>query len=186
MKILAQIKKFAAFIAMLLLGGCVRIPQGVAPVSDFDINRYLGLWYEIARLDHSFERGLTNVTAEYSLGEGDAVKVINRGYDPIKQQWKEAVGKAYFVESPAVGKLKVSFFGPFYGGYNIIELDQEDYAYALVCGPSLNYLWILSRTPTLDNSIVEQLVARADSLGFDTDGLIYVSHDKKEETQAEK
>lgn len=178
MKIFGQMKRPLAFIAMLLLGGCVRAPEGVEPVTNFDINRYLGTWYEIARLDHSFERGLTRVTAEYSLGEKDAIRVINRGYDPIKQKWKEAVGKAYFVDSSEVGMLKVSFFGPFYGGYNIIELDHEKYSYSLVCGPSLKYLWILSRTPKLDETIVHDLVAMAKEWGFATENLIYVEQDQ--------
>lgn len=178
MKILTHVKRTAAFIAMLLLGGCVRSPEGINPVTNFNINRYLGTWYEIARLDHSFESGLTKVTAEYSLGEKDSIRVINRGYDLVKQKWKEAVGKAYFVDSPQVGRLKVSFFGPFYGGYNVIELDQENYSYALVCGPSLKYLWILSRTPELDETIVRELVAMAKTFGFATENLIYVDQDQ--------
>lgn len=163
---------------MLLIGGCVRMPEGVEPVTNFDVNRYLGTWYEIARLDHSFERGLTQVTAEYSLAENGAIKVINRGYNPVEKKWKEAQGRAYFVDSPQVGSLKVSFFGPFYGGYNIVELDHENYSYALVCGPRLTYLWILSRTPVLNEITLQELVSRAKSLGFDTDNLIYVAHEQ--------
>lgn len=178
MKILTTLKKMTAFSVMILVGGCVRIPSGIEPVTDFDVNRYLGTWYEIARLDHSFERGLTQVTAEYTSGENGLITVLNRGYDPVKKKWKEAEGRAYFVDDPGVGRLKVSFFGPFYGGYNVIELDQENYSYALVCGPNLDYLWILSRTPELDKSKVNILVGRAKELGFATDDLIYVSHSK--------
>lgn len=179
MQVPARLKSKIAFIIMLLIGGCVRIPQGVEPVADFEISRYLGTWYEIARLDHSFERGLSQVTAQYSLGEGGAIRVINRGYDQAGNKWKEARGKAYFVESPRTGRLKVSFFGPFYGGYNIVELDHEQYSYALVCGPSRSYLWILSRTSRLNEATLQGLVARAKSLGFDTDSLIYVEHEPR-------
>jgi apolipoprotein D and lipocalin family protein len=179
MTISASLKCKTAFIIMLLLGGCVRLPEGVVPVANFDVNRYLGTWYEIARLDHSFERGLSQVTAEYNLGEGGAIRVINRGYNQAGNKWKEARGKAYFVESPRTGRLKVSFFGPFYGGYNIVELDHEHYSYALVCGPSRSYLWILSRTSQLNEATLQALVAKAKSLGFDTDSLIYVEHEPR-------
>jgi len=170
-------------IAMLLLAaltGCVAIPAGITPVDDFQVERYLGRWYEIARLDHSFERGLSQVTAQYSLGKGGEIRVINRGYDQAKKKWEEAQGKAFFVESPRTGMLKVSFFGPFYGGYNIVDLDHEHYSYALVCGPNRSYLWILSRTSRLSEATLQALVARAKSLGFDTDNLIYVEHEDRD------
>ena len=180
MKIPALLKSKIALITMLLLGGCVRLPEGVAPVANFEVGRYLGTWYEIARLDHSFERGLSQVTAQYSMGEGGAILVINRGYDQAAKKWKEARGRAYFVESPQTGRLKVSFFGPFYGGYNIVELDHEQYSYALVCGPNRSYLWILSRTSTLNEAKLQTLVAKAKALGFDTDRLIYVEHEPRD------
>ena len=165
------------FLAILtLLSGCTGIPEGVEAVDGFELDRYLGTWYEVARLDHRFERGLTSVTATYSLRDDGGVQVVNRGYDESKTEWKEAVGKAYFVDDPQVGRLKVSFFGPFYGGYNIVELDKADYSYALVAGPKRSYLWILARSPDLDAEIVDRLVRRAESLGFATDELIYVEH----------
>lgn len=176
MKIFPVLKRLSAFTVLLLLGGCVRLPDGAEPVQGFDVNRYLGTWYEIARLDHSFERGLIRVTAEYSLGKKGLIRVRNRGYDPVKKKWKEAEGRAYFVDSSDVGRLKVSFFGPFYGGYNIIELDRQNYAYALVCGPSRKYLWILARDPALDRAVVDALVAKAEALGFATEDLIFVEH----------
>lgn len=154
--------------------GCVALPQGVTPVADFELSRYLGRWYEIARLDHAFERGLVNVTAEYRLQEDGRVRVINKGYRPADDTWKTAEGVAAFVGAPDVGRLKVSFFGPFYGGYNIIALDKVSYQYALVCGPSRSYLWILSREPELDPAVTEDLVARARALGFATGQLIMV------------
>ena len=156
------------------LSGCASIPAGIAPVKDFDVSRYPGRWYEIARLDHSFERGLQNVTADYALNEDMSLAVLNRGYDPEKGKWKEAKGRAYFIGEPDTGALKVTFFWPFYGGYNIIDLDKDAYSYALVCGPDLSYLWILSRNPVLDEAVKNKLVEKARILGFDTDKLIFV------------
>ena len=103
--------------------GCTSIPSGLEPVTGFDVNRYLGKWYEIARLDHSFEVGLSNVYAQYSLREGGGIQVVNRGFDEKSGKWKEIDGRAYFIGDENVGSLKVSFFGPFYGGYHIIALD---------------------------------------------------------------
>jgi apolipoprotein D and lipocalin family protein len=165
-----------AISALLLATACTDIPEGVQPVTGFELDRYLGKWYEIARLDHSFERGLTRITAEYSLRDDGGVRVINRGYDAKSGAWEEAEGRAYFVKSPDVGQLKVSFFGPFYGGYNIIALDKSDYQYSLVSGPDRSYLWILARKPRLDASIVEDLVMQARELGFPVDDLIFVEH----------
>jgi len=162
----------------VLVSGCLGVPQGAEPVRGFELNRYLGEWYEIARLDHSFERGLTNVTAQYSLRDDGGVRVVNRGFKAADDQWDEAVGKAYFVDDPAIGKLKVSFFGPFYGAYNVIALDQRDYQWSLVAGPDTNYLWILSRSPQLEKDVYDELVAKAASLGFDTGALIVVDQAK--------
>ena len=152
------------------------IPENVSPVKNFDPQKYLGAWYEIARLDHSFERGLEKVTANYSSRDDGGIRVVNRGFDPFKNKWKEAVGKAYFVETPDIGRLKVSFFGPFYGGYNIILLDQKNYSYSVVCGPKRSYLWILARTPHLEKSIIDELILKINSYGFKTEELIFVKH----------
>lgn len=170
-------KKIIWFFAIVLVS-CVSMPDGVKPVDRFQVERYLGKWYEIARLDHSFERGLTRVTAEYSRREDGGIRVINRGYLAGEGKWKEAEGRAYFVDRPDQGFLKVSFFGPFYGSYVILELDQQEYSYALVCGPDKSYLWILARTPDLDKEIVNRLISRASSLGFDTGKIIFVKHDE--------
>ncbi len=167
-------KMMGLMLAALLLGGCVDKPANVTPVANFNSAKYLGKWYEIARLDHSFERGLTHVSAEYSLRPDGGLKVVNRGYKAADAKWKEAVGKAYFVEQPDLGYLKVSFFGPFYGSYIVFELDA-DYRYSLVSGPDKSYLWLLSRTPTLDAATTKRLVAKAQALGFDTSKLIYVA-----------
>ncbi|HPC93977.1 MAG TPA: lipocalin family protein [Sedimentisphaerales bacterium] len=168
------------WLAPAVLTGCAGAPSGIRPVQDFDLSRYLGTWYEIARLDHSFERGLSNVSATYTMRKDGGVNVLNKGYDKRKDQWKQAKGKAYFVGEPTTGHLKVSFFGPFYGSYVIIALDRDQYSYALVCGPSRSYLWILARDRSLDPSVVDMLAARAKELGFDTDALIWVEHDRSE------
>ena len=159
-------------VALLLLTGCTGIPEGLVPVSSFELERYLGTWHEVARLDHSFERGLERVTANYSMRDDGGVSVINRGYSQEKGDWHEAEGKAYFVAKTTTGHLKVSFFGPFYGSYIIIELDP-DYQYSLVAGPDFDYLWILSRDPVLEQKTLQRLIARAKSLGFDTSQVIF-------------
>ena len=153
------------------------MPKSVTPVTDFEINNYLGKWYEIARLDHSFERGLTQVSAEYRLQDDGGVQVINRGFSAEDNAWKEAEGKAYFVNETSEGYLKVSFFGPFYGSYVIFELDKENYQYAFVSGPNTDYLWLLSRTPTVSESVKNSFVSMAQTHGFDTDNLIFVEHE---------
>jgi apolipoprotein D and lipocalin family protein len=158
------------------LPGFVGIPQDVKPVDNFKFEKYLGQWYEIARLDHSFERGLSRVTANYSLRDDGGIKVLNRGYSEKEGKWKEAHGKAYFVKGPDQGYLKVSFFGPFYGSYIVFEIDREDYQYALVCGPKKTYLWILSRSPEIKRELKDTLVAKAAALGFDTGKLTFVNH----------
>lgn len=150
------------------------MPESVKPVSDFELNKYLGKWYEIARLDHSFERGLSQVSAQYSLKKDGGVKVLNRGFSDADNQWQEAEGKAYFVNAASEGYLKVSFFGPFYGSYVIFELDKVNYQYAFVSGPNLDYLWLLARTPTVSPEVMQKFVAMAKMRGFDTSKLIYV------------
>ena len=165
--------KKIVFCLIPLLSACTGIPQGVKPVTGFELDRYLGTWYEIARLDHSFERGLTDVTAEYSLRDDGGVRVINSGYSADDKQRKSAEGKAYFIQSSAIGRLKVSFFGPFYGAYNIIALDKKDYRYVMIAGNTLDYLWILARHPILEKEILQSLIKRAKILGFPTQDLIY-------------
>tara|TARA_R110002110_G_scaffold205066_7_gene417275 strand:- start:432133 stop:432654 length:522 start_codon:yes stop_codon:yes gene_type:complete len=159
-----------------LLCGCLGYPDNVEPVEGFELPRYLGKWYEIARLDHSFERGLQNVTAQYSQQDDGSVKVVNQGFDTNSGNWNTAEGIAHFVESPATGYLKVSFFGPFYGSYVVFELDKNDYEYAFVTGPSHSYLWLLSRTPRVSADLKEHFIATADKLGYNTQNLIFVDH----------
>ena len=161
-------------LSSLILSGCLGMPDNVTPVDKFDINQYLGKWYEIARLDHSFERGLNKVTAEYSMRDDGGVKVINRGFSAKDNEWDEAEGKAYFVKDQTQGYLKVSFFGPFYGSYIVFELDKENYKYAFVAGPNTSYLWLLSRTPTVSEELKDRFIKKAKTLGFNTNELIFV------------
>lgn len=162
---------------LLLIGGCTGIPDGMQAVSGFDLNRYLGRWYEIARLDHSFERGLSKVTADYSLNDDGSVRVLNRGYDAASGEWQEAEGRALLQdEAISAASLKVSFFGPFYAGYHVIALDP-DYRWALVSGYNRDYFWILARTPTLDEPTRGELVALAAAAGIAVDQLIWVAQD---------
>ena len=164
---------------ILLFGGCATAPpSGVTPITGFELNRYLGQWYEIARLDHSFERGLSNVSANYGLRDDGGVAVLNRGYDDRAKVWKDAEGRASFINEPTVGSLKVSFFGPFYGGYHIVALDRANYSWVMVSGPSRDYLWILARTRRLSPTVLEPLIQQAKALGFATDSLIWVRQDQ--------
>ena len=169
---------FVLPLAPMVLLGCVGTPEGVRPVQNFELDRYLGTWYEIARLDHSFERGLQNITANYSLRDDGGVRVVNRGYSIKKGRWEEAEGKAYFVRADDEGYLKVSFFGPFYGSYIVFGLDHDDYQYAFVSGPDRSYLWLLSRSPELPPGVLEKFKRMAGERGFDTTELIYVKHDR--------
>jgi apolipoprotein D and lipocalin family protein len=166
----------AALLLMAALagGGCTGLPQGVEPVQGFEPDRYLGTWYEIARLDHSFERGLTRVTAHYAPRDDGGIDVVNRGYDAEAGEWDQARGKAYFVRDRDEGYLKVSFFGPFYGAYVIFGLDRDDYRYSYVSGPNRSYLWLLARTPVVEQRVVDDFVAAARGLGYPTEELIFV------------
>jgi apolipoprotein D and lipocalin family protein len=164
----------------LLLCGCVKVPKGIEPVAAFELNRYLGTWYEIARLDHPFERGLDQVSAEYSLRDDGGVRVLNRGKS--SNGWKTAEGKAYFAQNPKIGFLKVSFFGPFFASYVIFDL-SPDYRTAYVCGPNRTYLWLLARTPTLPPEEIARFIRRSEALGFNTDALIFPEQTPPQKTE---
>lgn len=170
-----MLRRHALAFLLLLSSGCAQIPDGVEAVQGFDADRYLGKWYEIARLDHRFERGLEDVTATYSAREGGGIEVLNRGYDTREAAWRDVRGRAKFVAGPQTASLGVSFFGPFYGGYNVVDLDPG-YQIALVAGPTRSYLWILARRPDPPAAEVERVVRRAAELGFDTSALIFVPH----------
>jgi len=157
-----------------ILASCVGVPPGIAPVENFDVTRYLGTWYEIARLDHSFERGLEGVTAEYTLRDDGGIRVVNSGYAIKSGEKKVAEGKAYFVSEKTKGHLKVSFFGPFYGSYVVFELDHDGYQYAFVTSYDKSFLWLLSRKPVIDQALLDRFIAITSRHGFDTKALIYV------------
>lgn len=169
-----MMKAITVLFALILLSACVGKPDKVEPITEFEVSKYLGKWYEIARLDHSFERGLSKVSAEYKLRDDGGIDVINRGYSEEDEEWQTAHGKAYFVEEPDQGYLKVSFFGPFYGSYIIFTLDKEGYEYAFVSGPNLSYLWLLSRAPKVDQQVINDFTEQAKALGFNTKELIFV------------
>lgn len=177
-----KIKTFSIIcstMAFFSLTACSTIPKGVEAVTAFEQERYLGKWYEIARFDFRFERNLNNTTAFYELNPDNSIKVVNRGYNYVTNEWKKATGKAKFVEKTDVAMLKVSFFGPFYAGYNVIAIDKN-YQYALVSGSSLKYLWILSRTPQLPQNIKEEYLQLAHEKGFKVENLIWVEHNQQE------
>jgi len=162
----------------LALNSCASIPKGAVAVKPFDREKYLGKWYEIARLDFRFEKNLSNVTATYSLRDDGLIKVDNKGYDDNKGIWKQSIGKAKFVGPTDEAQLKVSFFGPFYAPYNVIAID-ENYQCALVAGKNLSYLWILSRTPSIPAAIRANYLKQAQSLGYDVRSLVWTKHDKQ-------
>lgn len=165
-------------IIMTALNSCATIPNGATAVKPFDKEKYLGKWYEIARKDFKYERNLSNTTAEYSLNDNRTIKVDNRGYNTKKGEWTQAIGKAKFIGEDNIAKLKVSFFGPFYSGYNVIAIDDE-YKYALVAGKSLKYLWILSREINIPVEIKDKYLKIAEEIGYNTADLIWVKHDKQ-------
>jgi apolipoprotein D and lipocalin family protein len=163
---------------MFGLKSCATIPKNATVVNSFDKDKYLGKWYEIARLDFTFERNLDNTTATYSLNDNGTIKVDNQGYNTVKNKWQQATGKAKFVGEDSTAMLKVSFFGPFYAGYNVIAID-DDYKYALVAGESLKYLWILSREKTIPDDVKTNYLAIAKKAGYDTSQLLWIKHDKQ-------
>lgn len=167
----------AAVLSVLVLASCATVPPaGVKPLGGFDVDRYAGDWYELARIDHRFEKGLINTSAHYSRNPDGSLKVVNRGYDPVRKVWKKVEGKGLFTGDPTEAALKVSFFGPFYGGYNVVALDP-DYQWAMVVGANLEYFWILSRTPTLPTGVRSRLMAQARAMGVDLDKILWVEQD---------
>lgn len=174
------IAKLVGTLALVFtFSACSSIPDKAEPVSNFDVEKYKGLWYEIARIDFKHEKNMDNVTAQYSLNNDGSIKVFNSGYDYKKEKWKKAEGKAKFRGEKNVGALKVSFFGPFYSGYNVIALDDE-YQYALIAGKNMDYLWILSRTTEIPEEVKSEYLEKAKQIGYDTSRLIWVKHDRED------
>lgn len=161
-----------------MLYSCATIPKGATAVKPFNKEKYLGKWYEIARLDFKFERNLNNTTAHYSIRKDGKIKVDNKGFNTKTKKWEQAIGKAKFVENEKIAKLKVSFFGPFYSGYNVVAIDT-DYKYALIFGKNLKYMWILSRETTIPENIKNNYLQIAKDIGYNTNELIWVEHDKE-------
>lgn len=178
-----NLKKIAIPIAVGILGlallsSCsVGLPKGATAVQNFNSQKFLGKWYEVARFDYRFEKNMNNVTATYSKKDNGNIKVDNKGYDYVKNKWKESIGEAKFVKNENIGELKVSFFKPIWAGYNVIDID-EDYKYALIAGSNLDYLWILSREKIIPAAYKQRFLAKAKRIGYNTDQLIWVEHDK--------
>lgn len=167
----------AAALSIMLLQSCALQSKHVVAIKDFKSDDYLGKWYEIARFDYSFEKNLDNTTAEYSLQTDGSIKVINKGFNYKKNEWTSAKGKAKFVGPKTEAKLKVSFFGPFYGGYNVVAIDKN-YQSAMIYGNSTKYIWLLSRVPKMDSQSKEAFLEKAKRDGYDVSKLIWVKHDK--------
>lgn len=177
MKNKALIVSIFAITLLVMVSSCDSIPENAKPVPNFKLERYLGTWYEIARFDYRFEKDLDNAVAQYSLDKNGNVAVLNSGYNYKTKEWKSAEGTAKFKSDKDIAALKVSFFGPFYAGYNVVAID-ENYRYALVAGRNLNYLWILSREKTIPEEVKARYIEIAQSIGYDTTRLIWVKHDK--------
>ncbi len=168
---------FAASAGLLMLTSFTPKLKKIDLVDPFDQEKYLGKWYEIARLDYSWERNLDNVTATYSLRDDGKIKVDNEGYNTKKNKWVEIIGKAKPAGDSKVGRLKVSFFGPFYAAYNVVAIDDA-YQYALVVGENTKYMWILSREKSIPNDMKDRYLEMAKKLGYNTDALVWVNHDR--------
>jgi len=180
--------RILALVSLVALVGCagyskaVNRQAGIAPVRNFDATRYLGKWYELGRIENRFERGMTETTAQYSLNDDGTIRVVNGGYDPAKGKYRESIGKAKFIEGKDVGALKVSFFPPFYGGYNIVALDEE-YQWAIVVGPNpQKYFWVLSRQPKLTQSLRNRALGVARDLNVDASKILWVPQQQARKT----
>ncbi|NOU00193.1 MAG: lipocalin [Gallionella sp.] len=160
--------------SVVLLWGCATtVLEGLEPVTGFNVERFMGKWYEIERIENMYETGLGNVSAEYFLSPDGNIRVIHRGFHPRRNSWSIATGQISFVGSRDVGSFKITFGSPVPLPYNVLEIDPQ-YRYAMVSGIDRDSLWILSREPQLDRSILDSLVAKAKTLGFSTKNLMYV------------
>lgn len=175
--------RFVLFAALAALAACAPQPERrssdapLTTVAEVELERYLGRWYEIARYDSRFERGCDGVTADYAHGEGAEISVINTCYrGELDGEAEVARGRARVVPGSNNAKLEVSFFGPFWGDYWVIELDEAEYQWAVVSEPRGRYLWILSRTREMDDGVLDARIARLEAQGFDTGALVYPVH----------
>ena len=175
MKKVAQFFYFWIFsTAVISTSGCIGVPSGIQPVEGFIVERYLGTWYEIARLDHRFERELEAVTARYSMSSKGEIRVVNRGYSRKDGEWKEITGHAKPVSDSRLAHFKVSFFGPFYASYIVFELDRQEYSYAFVSGYETDYLWLLSREPVVSDFVMDKFKKTVKASGFAVENLVWV------------
>lgn len=167
-----------ALSGLTILAACAtRHDLALAPVDNFDADRYLGKWYELGRIENSFEKGMNQTTAQYSLNSDGTIKVVNAGYDPAKGKFRSATGKAKFADGANVGAFKVSFFGPFYGAYNIVALDPN-YQWSIVAGNNpQNYFWVLSRQPSLTGALRSEALKVAKTLDIDPATIIWVKQE---------
>jgi apolipoprotein D and lipocalin family protein len=170
--------KYIGLVLLVLLAGCVGVPEGITPVNNFDRDAYLGKWYEIARLDNRFEKGMSQVTATYSLNDDGSIKVLNQGYVDADKEWAKAEGKAKFVGDSSVGHLQVSFFGPFYSSYVVFELGED---YSFVTSRDRDYLWFLSRTKQVSEERKAHFIAQAKLLGFAYQDILFIDQSKHQE-----
>ncbi|MEG2281560.1 MAG: lipocalin family protein [Comamonas sp.] len=173
---LMPLKMLTLGAAVMAAGCAVSVPAHIQPISNFDAARYAGTWYEIARIDHRFEKGLINANASYALNGDGTLKVINRGFNPETKEWKQVEGKARFLGDSRVAALKVSFFGPFYGGYNVVSLDEQ-YQTALVIGQDTRYFWLLSRSKNMPQEQLHRLLQKAQAMQVDLSKVILVQQD---------
>jgi len=171
-------KKMLLLVSLFSIGlnACSNEQLNNSTVSELDLNRYVGKWYEIARFDHIFERGLVGCTANYTLQDNGYIKVVNAGYKKtLDGKYDESVGKARRPNEDEPGKLEVAFFANFYADYYVLEL-ASDYRYVLVGSKTDKYLWILSRTPQMEQVDIDFLLKRAKERGYNVDKLIWVEH----------
>jgi apolipoprotein D and lipocalin family protein len=165
--------KWLSALSGFLLLGCSTIPAGLQPVTSFEVERYMGRWYEIKRLDHPFELNLTNVSADYRLLPNGFIEMVSRGFQVRENRWLTAKSTASFIGSKEVASLKLSFGGSADDDYNVLFVDPA-YRYAIVTCDDRDGLWILSREPVLDKSILDSLVAKAKVWEFPVENMIYV------------
>ena len=163
---------------MLGLAGCASVPGGAQPldtVDSVDVQRYLGRWYEIARFQHGFEKSTLGATAEYSLRPDGRIQVVNSGFKKaLDGKYTEVKAVAWVPDSSKPGALKVKFFGLFTSDYLIFGLDQEKYSWALVGSNERDFVWFLSRTPTVSDDLLAKMKAIAVAQGYDLSGLYLV------------
>lgn len=154
----------------------VKVPENISVVKDFDVKAYEGKWFEIARFDFKHEKDLKNVTANYTLNGDGSIQVVNKGYNYVKNKWEESKGKAKFNGSDKEGALKVSFFGPFYGGYNVVDMEPA-YENVLIFGENTDYIWILSRNKSIPENVKDKFLKQAKDAGYDLNRLVWTEHD---------